>query len=264
MKLISLSSASALAVVLVGLGCGDSGATGSTSTGTTATGSTAQTATGAGTGSGSGSGSSSGAGGAFVCGGGGAGGAPDEAVCKTLNFDPNCGPCLAKACCDATKAANGNGEDPTVVQCAKACCVNECYPPNQSIFDFACGPTNTLPSNGSCLTLGGMVACNPMTNEGCNSAAGEACDRLSDTMGNNIGFKCYPAEINGMPQNIHEACQPCNDGLGYCKPGLSCFDACGKVCCTNADCAPGVCSYKDPNNMPIFPVTPSVGLCTNQ
>jgi hypothetical protein len=171
---------------------------------------------------------------------------------------------MAANCCGVTQAAMGNASDASVIACAKGCCLMECYPPNTSDFNFECAPPASSPSNGACVSVGGPVQCNPITNQGCDTAAGEACDR-QNTPGttDQIGFKCYP---NGNPPvNIHDVCQSCNDGLGYCKPGLSCFAQCGKYCCSDSDCSPGKCTKIDPTtNGTLFPVTPGVGLCVSQ
>ncbi len=253
MKLSVMFPSSALAVSLFALGAvalGGAATACGGSDGTTSSSSTTSAGTGSAT-----TGTSTGTG--MMCGTGGGG---TEDVCKTTNFDPICGPCMAANCCAATQAANGDAGADSVIACAKSCCVMECYPPQQSDYNFECAPPSTSPSNGACVAVGGANQCNPVTNEGCNAAAGEVCDR-QNTPGttDQIGYKCYP---NGNPPvNIHEVCQPCNDGLGYCKAGLSCFAQCGKFCCADSDCSPGTCRKLDINNAPIFPVTPGLGLC---
>ena len=110
----------------------------------------------------------------------------------------------------------------------------------------ACDAPEVSPSAGACVTVGGDVACNPVTNEGCDTQAGEACD-VSAT-----GFGCYPAP------NLEDLCQPCGgDGASYCKAGHTCFGTCFRFCCKSSDCGTGVC-YKDP-----FPgsLITSVGVC---
>ena len=97
-------------------------------------------------------------------------------------------------------------------------------------------------SMGACVTLGGKIECNPVSQEGCDLAAGAACDT-------NIaidGFACYPSD------NVHELCEDCGGGKGFCKPGMACPGAlanfggpglCSKYCCTDEDCgASGACS----------------------
>jgi hypothetical protein len=104
-----------------------------------------------------------------------------------------------------------------------------------------CDVPPETPSMGACVILGGKNECNPVTQEGCDGA-GAACDT-------NIaidGFTCYAAE------NIHDICEMCGGGQGYCQPGMACPGTlarfggpglCSKYCCTDADCGPsGACS----------------------
>ena len=74
--------------------------------------------------------------------------------------------------------------------------------------------------------------CNPVTNAGCDTFAGDACDY--DGAGH---FKCFGGQ-NGAAQ-----CEACNDTHGpFCAPTKTCVvessigGACGRFCCTNADC----------------------------
>lgn len=76
----------------------------------------------------------------------------------------------------------------------------------------ACDAPATSPSNGSCVTLGGAYACNPITNEGCDTAAGEACD--FDGSG---GFTCYP---DGNTEAVCAACDAINGP--FCASGHTC------------------------------------------
>ncbi len=244
MKLYFIHSSIGLGATLLtlaALGCGDSNGAGGAGTGATST-TTAKASTSTSPSTSTG----------MVCGTGGGG---TEGTCLTTNYDPICGPCLAANCCAAAQIADGHGDDLGLIECSKSCCVNECYPATPSDYNFECAPSKATPSNGACVGIGGTIACNPITNEGCNTAAGEACDRQVDPDGAHLGFKCYPKA------NIHEVCQPCNDGLGYCKPGLSCFAACGKFCCSDSDCSPGTCTKIDKQGSPIFSLTPSLGLC---
>ena len=128
------------------------------------------------------------------------------------------------------------------------------------------------PSGGSCVTVivpdagaadaGAGIACNPVTNAGCQ--AGEECDYDIDSMGNTIGFGCYP------PPNPTMVCQKCdlNNNI-TCAGGLTCFaydmagdSVCAKYCCTDADCGTGKCTTKDSTGSFFGPVAPNLGVCT--
>jgi hypothetical protein len=105
-----------------------------------------------------------------------------------------------------------------------------------------CNPPAESPSAGACVTLGGKIECNPITQEPCDVAAGEACDTnlLVD------GFACYPTG------NVHAVCEACSQVLQFCQPGLTCPELvaegsqaegqCAKYCCDDNDCGPsGMC-----------------------
>jgi hypothetical protein len=98
------------------------------------------------------------------------------------------------------------------------------------------------------VSIGGVVECNPVTNEGCNAMVGEACDATRS------GFACFPAP------NIEDACQACGgDGSSYCKAGYTCFGTCFRYCCKATDCgSPTALCYKEP--FPSSLVT-DVGVC---
>lgn len=233
MRKVSLAWAAPLLMIAGAVACGDdSNGTG----GTTATGSATTVAT-----------SSSSV---------GSGGSGTIAECHTDLFIPGCDQCLADHCCGAAKAADGNPDFPDLKACRIANCAMECYISSDPPFNLSCTPPPSSPSNGSCVAVGGDNQCNPITQDGCNVANGEACDRQVAPDGSQIGFKCYPS------MNTNDACQPCNDGAGYCKPGLSCFEHCGKMCCDDGDCGNGsTCRKSDDFGDNLFPVTPGLGLC---
>jgi hypothetical protein len=105
----------------------------------------------------------------------------------------------------------------------------------------AAGP-GTPPSAGSCVTLGPQ-ACNPITNEGCKSELGEACDVVGGA------FVCV-SQTHGSP-----LCSGCG-ATGFCGPGATCYGAlCAEYCCTDDDCGGGTCSAAVP--LPL----PGVGIC---
>jgi hypothetical protein len=108
----------------------------------------------------------------------------------------------------------------------------------------ACDAADMAPSGGSCVPIGGDIQCNPVTNEGCDSAAGEACDLTQS------GFTCYPAP------NIENICGACGgQGESFCAAGLTCIGTCARFCCDDSDCGTGFC-FKDP-----FAEIASVGVC---
>ena len=85
------------------------------------------------------------------------------------------------------------------------------------------------------------VSCNPVTNEGCNAAGGEACDHSP------TGFSCFPA-----PNDVVQ-CDVCDEKNGpFCEAGHTCLadGACAAYCCDDADCGTGKCDktiLKDPD-----------------
>ncbi len=85
---------------------------------------------------------------------------------------------------------------------------------------------------GACITVGSAgFGCNPITNEGCNAGAGEACDLTA-----NGNFEC----VNGA-HNLG-ACAPCS--TGQCQAGMTCeiTPSCTKFCCDDTDCGQGICA----------------------
>jgi hypothetical protein len=125
----------------------------------------------------------------------------------------------------------------------------------------------TAPSNGACIMLepggggaggdsGGGIECNPVTNEPCNTGAGEACDTVVDQdSGDVIGFTCYPAPNDGL------LCETCDTAAGeYCAGTMTCAgdetgQLCLRYCCDDGDCGSGTCQKGG------FAVDPDVGLC---
>lgn len=161
---------------------------------------------------------------------------------------PDCDTCIIDNCCEAASACLDDdicvdcvtgGQDPEcannvaaadVVECAQASCEAECFPAGPTITPQCTGisdPPSTATSMGACAA--NMGDCNPVTQEGCDLAAGEACD-----FGEN-GFTCYP---DGNVHSCGDACGPDADG-NYCVGGLTCVGSCARFCCTDADCGPG-------------------------
>lgn len=102
-----------------------------------------------------------------------------------------------------------------------------------------------LPLPAGCVPDGMGFVCNPVTNEGCDASAGEACEYGIDEY-----FTCYP------PPNDVEEGGACDWEQGpFCAATLSCdFDdpdspsgVCRRHCCTNDDCEPPeTCQAFDP------------------
>jgi hypothetical protein len=93
--------------------------------------------------------------------------------------------------------------------------------------------------------VGGDVDCNPITNEGCDGSAGEACDY------NAGAYACYP-----KPNDLG-LCDACGGEDGFCGPGLTCYQRitigtdgltvtgkCARSCCDDGDCGGGTCGSK--------------------
>lgn len=95
--------------------------------------------------------------------------------------------------------------------------------------------TIELPSG--CAASDMRFVCNPVTNEGCDTDAGEACEYgLEDY------FTCYPA-----PNDVEEG-GACDWEQGpYCAPSLTCDSGvCRRHCCSDDDCeAPQRCQASD-------------------
>lgn len=98
-----------------------------------------------------------------------------------------------------------------------------------------CAAPAEAPSQGACATAA-PGHCNPLTDGGCDAAAGWVCD-WSPT---GSSFECFP------PGAGVAACGACsNMGGPFCGPGSTC-DArgsasgqCFRWCCGAADCGPG-------------------------
>ena len=91
---------------------------------------------------------------------------------------------------------------------------------------------------------GGDIQCDPVTNAGCDTGAGEACDVSQG------GFQCYP------DGNVHDLCETCSTNGDYCQAGMTCFNQCYRYCCTDDDCGPnGTCS------LDVAAFAAPVGLC---
>lgn len=160
-------------------------------------------------------------------------------------FSEECNACLIENCCERViECANTTNcvactaaDEPCdsyaldvnedVVACRKKNCLAPCLgaPP------WECSPPVEAPSGGSCVPVGGEVECNPLTNEPCDTAGGEACDHAGDGV-----FQCFPGP------NTKKTCAFCGEQDGFCEPGHVCTEnLCAKLCCDDGDCAPGRC-----------------------
>jgi hypothetical protein len=108
-------------------------------------------------------------------------------------------------------------------QCLMTNCADECAGGGA---EPDCDAPAQPATGGSCVTVAGAIACNPVTNEGCNAAAGEACD-VNDA----DGYECFP---EGNSQGL---CEECNDNVGYCQGGMTCGGVCVRYCCDDTDCS---------------------------
>lgn len=146
-------------------------------------------------------------------------------------FADACETCMTGSCCqeiidcqgetDCSDCVTGDG-DPT------ACQSNTLFVALATCFQGPC--------SDACIP---KSACNPVTNEGCNSGAGEACD-LANQDGSSV-FVCFPAP------NETALCDTCSNASGpFCKAGTHCNEdasggKCTAYCCTDADCGTGKC-----------------------
>jgi hypothetical protein len=141
------------------------------------------------------------------------------------NGIPNCFDCFTGANTDATVcgAANITAAFDVINTCLHGCCTTDC---------------------------GSGTGCNPVTNEPCNTAAGEACD-----LGQN-GFACFPAP------NDTSLCDSCDNMAGpFCVAGAHCGsdNTCAHYCCDDGDCGTGTC---DKTVMIVADM--SIGLCVHK
>lgn len=103
------------------------------------------------------------------------------------------------------------------------------------------GGTSTLPAG--CVTASNFtIGCNPVTNEGCNTAAGQACDLGQNSQGQ-PGLGCFD------PPNDAQPGAACNNETGpFCVPTHNCSEnVCKRFCCSSTDCNGGTCTALDPN-----------------
>jgi hypothetical protein len=170
------------------------------------------------------------------------------AECRGV-FEPNdCVTCLEENCCQEIEDGGGEVTD-ALVTCGEAA---ECpcdFGGGLALPEPECGAGAATPSMGACVTVADPVACNPVSSTECGGA-GSACDV------NNTGFECYDSG------NDHNVCEECGANGDYCKQGMTCIGKCYKYCCSDADCAPGVCLI-EVDGEPIFGANaaPTLGVC---
>jgi hypothetical protein len=157
-------------------------------------------------------------------------------------YDPAC----AEICDDGIDN-NANG----TVDCAEAVCVDmdPCVPRITAVCE---GLPAEVPA--SCVTLGGLYACDPVTSAGCHP--GQSCDMSVS------GFKCY-----GGPNEV-ELCGKCGSLRGGCVPGFTCLNInltrCARYCCTDAECGPnGICNHAYVAKL-MSAMTSPVGVCVER
>ena len=182
--------------------------------------------------------------------GGGSGGAPSCDGLGDLFTNPACGACLELSCCQ--ELVDWNGADvitDELKECAATACPDDCSGGGIDLPPPECDAGASSPSAGSCIAIGGGVECNPVTNAGCDTVAGYACDVAQG------GFTCY------RPVNDTPACVACDPANGpFCVAGYTCAVTCYKYCCDDTDCGGGTC-IKSVGVQDVFPLAPTVGVC---
>jgi hypothetical protein len=92
------------------------------------------------------------------------------------------------------------------------------------------------------------IECNPVTNEPCDTGAGQACDFAGPD-----AFTCYDPPNDGL------LCEECDQETIFCAGTMTCNTdegLCTKYCCTDADCGTGTCQSLG------IPGAPGLGLCS--
>lgn len=104
---------------------------------------------------------------------------------------------------------------------------------------------NVLDGNPSCVPLNSE--CHPVTNEGCNTSAGEAC--RFDPMAGAVG--CFPGPNEALPG------KSCDQTSRFCRPGYFCGASirCEKLCCSDSDCPAGI------SCTPLISLLGDIGTC---
>jgi len=156
-----------------------------------------------------------------------------------------CGACAERSCCDelleVTKNGGGVWNEALANCAAENCedCGGQPYP-----AELSCDAPPEPQAKGACVSIGGPLDCNPVTNEGCDGN-GAACD----INGFGFNFACYP------DGNVRALCEACG-APNFCQAGLTCVNGtCAKYCCLDADCGSGTCTTG------VFGADPDLGVC---
>lgn len=163
-------------------------------------------------------------------GGGGAGGGPTGDCSKIFEKPNDCTTCLTNSCCSELAVCKG------ILNCV-ACLITQtemdkklCGTPEIDAAATKLGHCQECTCATECL----QPPCNPVTNEPCDTGAGEACDHAGGGK-----FQCYAAP------NDAKLCEAC-DAMGgpYCEGGHTCHPdgGCAKFCCNDGDCGTGTCA----------------------
>jgi hypothetical protein len=173
-------------------------------------------------------------------------GLPDggAAACDGLIAMPNaCDTCAEEKCCAELSACN-------LIPNCLACLVGD-----PSVNAAICGAQDITDAtdaisackSGCCAAACSEKLCNPVTNEGCSAAGGEACDIAGDG-----SFVCQPP-VNNTPR-----CGDCSSA--FCVAGTTCNPkdlTCARYCCADTDCGSGACDLAVLHD-------PKVGICVTR
>jgi hypothetical protein len=148
----------------------------------------------------------------------------DQTVCAMNAQVTALGMCLQTTCTEECK--------PPVLKCARYCCDNtDCGTGTCTLGEVpgfaklgvcrdaakavACDAPAMSMTMGSCFTKDATNVCNPVTNDGCDSAAGAACDLEN----NSQAFTCFPSG------NEQVLCGECNNQAGpFCQATFRCSE----------------------------------------
>jgi hypothetical protein len=169
-----------------------------------------------------------------------------------------CGACLESQCCSELEESIDELTQ-ELFDCSQTECGPECYAEGETPAEVGtaeCAAAAEPAAEGACVPAGLVAQCNPVTNEPCNTAGGEACDQAQGGF-----FTCF------APPNDTPACDECSNSNGpFCLPGHTCVGTagttCAKYCCEDSDCAPGTCFKGD--GSPVFPQLPDMGVCAGE
>jgi hypothetical protein len=167
----------------------------------------------------------------------GTGGGPD---CSGFFNPGTCGTCAEGSCCAEVAACKADAD---CVACITGTDTTKCVGAAKTESDAvnAC-------LNSKCAAECAPAPCNPITNEGCDTANGWACDHGAN------GFTCF------APTNDVVQCDVCDEMNGpYCEAGHTCLTDgyCAAYCCDDGDCGTGTCDKTILGD-------PDVGVCVKK